>query len=209
MDTNIQTFNSFLKTKYPNLDDIKHTFERCSKYGKDTCLVNSQIYTINFDKLTKWYCGDNCPQSADSLSFSDEYLYLIEFKSGDQIKSQTKIDSLIKNVLGKINDSDETLSSMFNEAYGNKKTRIKQNFCLVVDSKQMMVTPLTLTLASLSKINNVHTDPKEKILFEKVYPNLKEGIKDPEHYSKIEIWYSEIFDSYLRTKKIKSSVQNT
>lgn len=205
MDENIQKFNDFLESRFTNLKDIKHTFEECSKYGNKEHLVDSKIRTINFDKLSEWYKQPK-PQSADSLSFSDDFLYLIEFKSGDQTNHERKLDKLIVGVIGKINDSDDTLTSLYSEAFEDGVSRLKQKFCLVVDSKKMGVTPLVTTLTNLSLLNNSLSNPKEKILFEKVKPDLKAGVEKPEHYSEIELWYSELFEQYVRVKKIKSSV---
>ena len=205
MDKNIQGFNNFLNTRFPNITDIKHTFKICSKHGNNEYLVDSQMQTINFDKLTEWYEKPK-PQSADSLSFSDDFLYLIEFKSGDPTTNEYKLDKLIENVVGKINDSDDTLTTMYSEAFADDTTRLKQNFCLVVDAKKIGLPVLVSTLASLSLSNNYSNDSKEKILFEKVQPDLKKGIKSPEHFSKIDIWYSTLFEQYLKAKYIRSSV---
>ena len=210
MDSNIQKFKDFLEVRFPNLKNIKHSFEFCSKYGDNKYLVNSQMKTINFDKLTEWYTeSTQKPQSADSLSFNDKYVYLIEFKSGDPTTHNNKLEKLIDDVIGKINDSDATLSNLYLEAFGNESDRLKENFCLVVDSKQMGITPLTTTLTSLSLKHNSFSSEKDRIIFEKIYPDLKLGVQEAEHYSKIEIWYSELFDQYLQVKRIESSVPIT
>ena len=203
MDEKIVCFQTFLEKRFERLIDIKHSYKECSKYGSGEHLVNSEKRTINFDKLTEWYAppGEK-PCSADSMSFSDDCLYLIEFKSGDLTKSERKLEGLISNVADKINDSDSTLTSLYEETFEDKKNRLEQKFCLVVDSKQLGIVPLTAVLVSLSTARNV----KEKVLLEKVRPNLKEAIANPDHYSDVEIWYSEIFDQYINTKNIRSSV---
>ena len=127
MDENVQKFNVFLETRFPNLKDIKHTFEECSKYGENEHLVDSKIRTINFDKLTEWHRQPKI-HSADSLSFSDNFLYLIEFKSGDQTNHAKKLDKLIEGVIGKINNSDDTLTAVYKEAFIESGIRLKQNF---------------------------------------------------------------------------------
>lgn len=206
MNENIQKFKDYLEIRFPNLKDIKHTFQECSKDDNhDNSLVNSQIRTINFDKLTKWY-RQPAPQSADSLSFSDKFLYLIEFKAGDPTSHSRKLDKLISGAIGKINDSDETLTDMYSEAFGDD-TRLKQRFCLVVDSKQMGIMPIVSTLTTLSLSGNGSVSEKERIMFEKVKPELEQGVVNDAHYSGIEIWYSELFDKYLGLKKICSSVE--
>ena len=207
MNENIQKFKDYLEIRFPNLKDIKHTFQECSKDDNhNNSLVDSQMRTINFDKLTKWY-RQPAPQSADALSFSDEFLYLIEFKAGDPTSHSRKLDKLISGVTGKINDSDETLTDMYKEAFEDE-TRLEQRFCLVVDSKQMGIMPIVSTLTSLSLTNNAATSEKERILFGKVKLELEHGIASDEHYSGIEIWYSELFEQYLRLKKIQNSVAN-
>lgn len=203
MDNNIQKFQEFLSKKFPCLDDIKHSFKFCSKYGEGKYLVSSEDKTINFDKLTEWAVAPK-PQSADSLSFSDKYLFLIEFKSGDPTSHERKIEKLIENVKGKIDDSDSTLTTMYQEAFCKETERLKQRFCLVVDSKQMGITSLATVLTGLSRLNNDQMSPREKTLFERIYPDLKSGIKEPEHYDKLEIWYSELFDRYLSIYSIKN-----
>lgn len=206
MNENIQKFKEYLEIRFPNLKDIKHTFQECSKDDNhNNSLVDSQMRTINFDKLTKWY-RQPAPQSADSLSFSDKFLYLIEFKAGDPTSHSRKLDKLISGAIGKINDSDETLTDMYSEAFGDD-TRLEQRFCLVIDSKQMGIMPIISTLANLSLSGNHFVTEKERIMFEKVKPEIEQGVVNGAHYSGIEIWYSELFDKYLGLRKIVNSVE--
>lgn len=200
---NIKKFQEYLSVKFPDLADIKHSFKLCSKYAENKYLVENESKTINFDKLTEWLFEPK-PQSADSLSFNEECTFLIEFKSGDLTSHERKIEKLIENVTGKINDSDTTLSTLYQEAFAEENTRLKQRFCLIVDSKQMGITPITTVLTGLSKLNNEQMNPKERTLIEKIYPDLKAGINEPEHYDKIEIWYSELFEKYLNVYRIKN-----
>lgn len=206
MNENVSLFRNFLKVRFPNLETIKHTFGECSKDDSNgRCLVDSQIKTINFDVLTKWYRQPK-PQSADSLSFSDKSLYLIEFKTGDPTTHFRKLDKLIDGVIGKINGSDLVLTEMYQEAFGDS-TRLEQKFCLVVDSKQMGIMPIVSTLTSLALQDNPSMSEKERILFEKVKSDVEEGIVCDGHYLGIEIWYSELFEQYLRLKGIHNSVE--
>lgn len=204
MDENIKIFKEYLEARFSNLKDIKHSFKQCSK-NNGNYLVSSEVNTINFDKLTEWYKQQPVPHSADSLSFSDNYLYLIEFKSGDPTIVERKLEKLIYNVIDKINDSDNTLTCMYNEAFEKQPTRLNQRFCLVVDSKKLGISPLVSVLAELSLNNNNNKTEKEKILFERVRPDLKDGVQNPEHYNDVEICYSELFDKYLTLKAIHSS----
>lgn len=204
MEEKIEEFCQYLETNFPNLDTIKHTFEQCSKYGDNKYLVNCHINTINFDKLTEWYLIPK-PQSADSLSFSKKYVYLIEFKSGDPTRHERKLEKLIADVIGKINDSDKTLTQMYEKSFGNVADRLKQRFSLVVDSKIMGITAITSTLATLSLTENPSINYKEKIAFEKILPELKQGVKEKDHYDRIDIWYSEFFEDYISNYNIRSS----
>ena len=64
----------------------------------------------------------------------------------------------------------------------------------------MGVTPLVSTLVGLSlKANN---NAKERVILEQVMPNLKSGIEHPEHYATVDVWYSELFSTYVRIHQI-------
>lgn len=198
MDNNITIFRKYLCTKYQNLKDIVRSFELCSAYNNKTMfLVNSQVKTINFDKLTEWMGRTNGVKSADSLSFSGNHVYLIEFKSGDPTTAEKKFEKLIENVIDKINDSDDTMNELYKDS---SVGGLDQVFCLIVDSKKMKISPLVSALINRSLINNYNT--KEKQILEQLQPQLTAGVHSTNHYSKIEIWYSEIFDTYLSTRNI-------
>lgn len=198
MDNNIAAFRKYLCAKYPNLKDIVKSFELCSAYNNKTMfLVNSQVKTINFDKLTKWAGRTNGVKSADSLSFSDNHVYLIEFKSGDPTTAEKKFEGLIENVIDKINDSNDTLVELYKESSVDGLDHI---FCLVIDSKKIGINPLVNTLIERSLINNNNIYQKQMLA--QLQPNLKAGVHNPNNYSKIEIWYSEIFDTYLQAREI-------
>lgn len=206
MNEHVKLFREFLEVRFPHIETIKHTFKECSKDDSNgRCLVNSQIKTINFDILTKWYRQPK-PQSADSLSFSEKGLYLIEFKTGDPTTHSRKLDKLIDGVIGKINGSDAVLTEMYQEAFGDN-TRLEQRFCLVVDSKQMGIMPIVSTLTSLALQDNPSMSEKVRILFEKVKTDVEEGVVNDGHYSGIEIWYSELFEQYLRLRGIHQAVE--
>ena len=56
------------------------------------------------------------------------------------------------------------------------------------------------TLVGLSlKANN---NTKERVILEQVMPNLKSGIQHPEHYAIVDVWYSELFSTYIRIHQI-------
>ena len=201
MDAKIETFIKHLCDTQSNLKDIIQTFEWCSrdKNGNDY-LVNNQTLTINFDKLTGWVRNEKV-KSADSLSFNDGYAILIEFKSGDPTTHERKLQKLIENVAGKINDSDDTLTLLYSQSFPGTTERLRQKFFLVVDSKKMGVTPLVSTLVGLSMKDNKNA--KEKAILERVMPNLKSGIQHPEHYAAVDVWYSELFSTYIHIHQIK------
>ena len=193
MDENIINFKSFLSKKFPRLIDIIKSFKECSLNDNDNeYLVESKVTTINFDKLTEWYINKQGVKSADSMSLSNDSVYLIEFKSGDLTTNEKKFQKLTSNVIGKINDSDKTLNKLYNEA---KIDKINQVFCLVVDTKKMGISALTTSLISRSLIDN--KNDKEIKILEQLKPNLNAGVLNPDHFSNIEIWYSQILDTHL------------
>lgn len=200
MDTKIEIFIQHLFDNYTNLKDIVKSFEWCSRYdnGKSD-LVNDQTLTIDFDKLTNWIHEDGS-QSADSLSFNDNYAFLIEFKSGDPTTHERKLQKLISNVIGKINDSDDTLSLLYSQSFSGSGERLKQKFFLVVDSKKMGIDPLLSTLVGLSLKDNKNV--KEKAVLAQITPNLKAGINHPDHYETVDVWYSELFSTYIKVNRI-------
>lgn len=198
MDTKIDVFVRYLYDCYTNLGDIVKSFEWCSRH-QNGYLVNDQTLTLDFDKFTEWACVSGV-KSADSLSFTDDHAILIEFKSGDPTTHDRKIEKMIDSVSGKINDSDDTLTQLYGQCFPGETERIKQKFFLVVDSKKMGIAPLVTTLAGLSLKAN-HNE-KEKAILEKVMPNVKNAIQHPEHYDKVDVWYSDLFSTYLRIYQI-------
>ena len=207
MSAETKNIFKFLSETYDGrymLNTIFHTFEMCSKdKSHDRSLVNSNITCINFDKLNEWIHGYNLPQSADSMTFSDRYVYFIEFKAGDQVGHEKKRDKLIRGVIGKINDSDDTLHSCIcSRIEGFNADNIKTRFYLVVDTKEMGIFPLAAALASLSEGPSTVADPHMAQLIQYVLPNLKAEVDHPEHFDDINIWYSDLFDRYLLTHHI-------
>ena len=185
------------------LSNIFHSFSFCSRDSANRIsLVASTTKCINFDKLTEWIYESQPPQSADSLTFSHDYVYLIEFKAGDQVGHETKREKMIEGVIGKINDSHETIyRKIISKIETIDAENIKLRFYLVVDIKKMGISPLAATLASLSR-GSSFSDPKIAALLQIVLPDLKKGTIHPDHYDQIDIWYSELFDTYLSAHKI-------
>ena len=199
--TEVESFKTYLKKLFPNINDIVWSFESCSKdKANQRFLVDNQTKCINFDKLCNWmYSSGSAKQSADSLAFNDKKAFLIEFKAGDQTKGQYKYKKLISGVAGKISDSDCTLKILYSKAFkGTPVNSLTQEFCLVVDSVSMGIDALGLELAQLSVKNN--TDPNDTIV--NIIPDLMAYVTTPNHYSKIEIWYSEIFSTYVSVNGI-------
>lgn len=209
MEENIEKFIKYLFTTYPKLSTIIKTFEECSKYGEGkekAYLVSDKTYTINFDKLTPWVYGTNgapC-KSADSLSFSGGFVYLIEFKSGDPTTHPNKIKKLIDGVSGKINDSDKTLLTLYSRSGLCDNERLPQRFFLVADSKKMEIEPALKTLVGLSLKDN--KNQKQVELLDNIMPSLIGNIANPEHFDKVDVWYSEIFGTYLNAYNIRDIV---
>lgn len=208
MKTEVEVFKTFLTNKYSNLKDINISFKECSKYNNVNYLVDSEIKTIRFDKLTEWYFKhQQIPKSADAMSFSDDNsICFIEFKSGDQTRPERKLQKLISGVVGKINDSDSTLSSLYFEAFSNSEDRLNQKFYLVVDSKAMGINKFIYTLSKLSMKNNSSLKENERIIYEKVVKDLREEVDSPEHFSKVDVWDSQLFEKHLALEGIKDLV---
>ena len=208
MSTETESIFNYLSGTYNGPHELKtifHSFKSCSR-DKNNCrsLVDSEIKCINFDKLTKWIHGGCLPQSADSMTFSGKYVYFIEFKTGDQVEHEKKRDKLIHGVIGKINDSDDTLfSDICSKINGLSTSNVRLRFYLVVDAKEMGISSLVSALAALSIGTSTLSDPKIAQLIQTVLPNLKEGTIHPEHFDQIDIWYSDLFDRYLTAHKIR------
>lgn len=200
MDAKIEIFIKYLFDNCENLKDIIKSFEWCSRYNDGKAfLVSDKTLTIDFDKFTG-RIREGYAQSADSLSFNDSYAIMIEFKSGDPTTHERKIRKLIDNVIGKINDSDDTMTLLYQQCFPETNQRLKQKFFLVVDSKKMGVEPLVTTLVGLSMKKN--NNAKEKAIFEKVKPDLLKGVEYPDHYATIDVWYSELFSTYIKIHQI-------
>ena len=195
----VSDFLDSIITKYPQLDSIYHTYQFCSRYNHNkSYLVNSQDRCINFDKLTEWECSKGqLRQSADSLSFNASGAFLIEFKSGNPLTHDNKYKKLISSVSGKVFDSDITMSSIYQELLDGEY--LPQRFCLVVDASSMGIDPLGVTLAQLS----IKDNDSPNVTINKMLHDIKNAINlIPMHYSSVEIWYSQIFDTYLSLYKI-------
>lgn len=194
MGQQIQKITKQLYDEDRTILDIVKTYKDCSKDDtNDRYLVNSQIKAIDFDKLTSRKVTGK--KSADSLNFANEYSYLIEFKTGDQVTNESKREKLILGVLGKINDSGNTLFTCIYPSSLDEIDYPKIRFYLVVDSKTMGIDAYAIELAKLS---NGAMDPHLRLLYDKVLPNLISNTNNPERFDKIDIWYSDYFDSYLK-----------
>ena len=184
------------------LRDLYHTFEACSRddnHGRN--LVSSEIKCINFDRLTRWICEQNkCLQrnSADSMTFSGASLYLIEFKSGDQISYELKKEKMILNVIDKINGSDQTVyENIFAKMDEPSAATVPIRFYLVVDTKEMGISAQVTIQAMLSMGASLFKDPKNNELINRILPDLRAHTDNPNHFADIGIWYSEAFDLHL------------
>lgn len=195
--------NTLIQEQGKELKTIIQTFEVCSidtNTGKP--LVNSRTRCINFDLLTRRFQRNPQPHSADSLTLTDKMIYLIEFKAGDQVGWKTKREKLIAGVSQKINESAETLNKyVFANISDFQQSEAKLRFYLVVDAMKMGITPIAEVMASLAS-PAADTNPSLMLLINDVLPNLKKNIANKDYYDKIDIWYSNTFDSELQKHHI-------
>lgn len=186
--------------------DCFKEYRLCSKYGeknKPKYMVGISMQAIDFDMLTKWLCEKNVnvPQSADSLSFSkDAFVYLIEFKSGDQIGRERNRTRLINNVSGKIKDSADTIYKYI--LNGREDKEIALRFRLVVDSKAMGSDAQALALAELSNSTTVPFNARINELLKDTISILNGGPSFSQCYDNIDIWYNELFPLHLKSEKM-------
>lgn len=206
-------YNNFVwSDKSSKLPDLYRTFKDCS-YDRDQkrYVVNNLIKTINFDLLTKWYYHnqDAKPQSADSLSFVGNDIFLIEFKAGDQVKLEWNKRRLIKQVTGKIDGSRITFCNKILPSVPVLDIpAVRMRFYLVVDSEAMGIGAQILTLLRYLKgVTSRDITPtgnaKIDIIIEEVLSSLNESTDNINSYNEVDIWFSEAFDMYLHAYGIK------
>lgn len=201
-------YKNFARTD--NCSDFPSLFQPFSSCSRNTQnqkeMVTSTVKAINFDLLTNWlykYKGDK-PKSADALTFTLNDIFLIEFKSGDQVEKELNRNKLIKGATGKINGSDYTLcTDIISKVDEVDKNAVKFRFYLVVDAEAMGINILLQELVFRSKGSLPTGDEKIDALVNEVLPNMKEGICNPAHFKEIDIWFSELFDKYLNSYGIK------
>jgi hypothetical protein len=202
MTSREQKLINYLRPTILQRPSLVETFQKCSwDENHNRFLVNSDVTTINFDKLTLRLRGRPQKKSADSLSLADDYVNFIEFKSGDQTKHENKLRRLISGVKDKINKSDETMySHIFPKVYDADEDYLRLRFFLVVDSKEMGIDTAASILVGLSLGET--TTEGERVLFEEVLPDLKSGITNPTRFEEVDVWYSELFEQYLDLYRI-------
>ena len=195
----------YVKSLVVQNPSINVTFKECSYDERnDRYLVDSSVKTINFDKLTKRLGNKSDRKSADSLSITDENIFLIEFKTGNQLNHENKIVRLISGVQKKINDSEQTLYEDIFAKCLKEGDYPQLAFYLVVDSKEIGADIYARELVSLSQ--DYDMSQYEKRLFNEVLPDLKLNCVNPEHFCEIDVWYSELFDTYLSSYGLVSMV---
>ena len=181
------------------LEHIYKTFKECSKDDANKrYLVTSQVKAIKFEKLTEWICANN-RKAADAMTFTDSNIILIEFKAGDRTKGPWTKEKLIKSVIGKINDSDTTI---YHDIVDNidklNSSDVRIAFYLVVDAVEMGIDSRSAVLLRLALGSQGLQDEKLEYLINQLLPVLKDSTSNPEHFAEIDIWYSDIFDTYLQ-----------
>ncbi len=206
MTSREQRIISYLGSTILQPSSLIQSFKKCSwDDNNNRFLVNSAIDTVDFDKLTLRLRGRPPKKSADSLSLSDDIVYLIEFKSGDQTNHENKLRRLIQGVKDKINESEKTVYSyIFPKAFSDENEYLKLRFFLVVDSKEMGIDTAASILVGLSLGET--TTQSQRVLLEKVLPDLKGGIINPTRFDEVDVWYSELFDQYLELYHITDIV---
>lgn len=200
---------NFLISEYPNsYKDLIKSYKDLSKDDSNKRnLVSSEMTGIWFDRLGKWlYKRDNkhgeVPKSADSLTFSENRIILIEFKTGDQESNGYKRRDLLENVSGKIIGSEEIINTcIFKKRPDIKQEELELNFFLVIDANAMGVTPLGEALINLSV-------GAEQLKEERVVRMLTDlfghfHVEEHPRYKKIDIWYSTSFEYFLKVENIK------
>lgn len=209
----VDVMNNVLRTYVTNKKEYTKlicTFKECSKDNQPhykRYLVESCVKCLNFDELvSQLYSGGNFPKSVDSLTEANGYLYLIEFKTGDQVTKYFSREKLIKNVSGKLNDSDQIIYDHFlNPINDSEFINDKLRFYLVVDSETngAHTNVMATELAKLSFPKGMGTSVQSEKLQE-ILVNLKKYANNPKHFNDIDIWLSSYFDSYLELHGITS-----
>lgn len=194
------------------LPSIFNTFACCSyDRVKDRYVVKSTVKAINFDKLTKWFFKYQhvVPQSADAMSFTANDIFLIEFKSGDQVKTEWNKRRLINDVSGKIDGSWETISKkILSNVPDLGISSVQLRFYLVVDAEAMGIGAQVMALIPLLKgltFRDVMPTGNMKIdtLINDILTSLNENSQNNGIYKDIDIWFSEAFEMYLNVYDIK------
>lgn len=207
MADNREKILACLDSAFPHqLKDILQTFERCScddANGRN--LVNNQTKAINFDKLTKWLDLGQGVKSADAMTLATNFVYFIEFKSGNQTEPEPKKEKLIRNVTGKIDDSANTLySSIYPMTDIPEGEHWKIRFYLVVEPQY--VDAVEMLNAVQLGLSTAETQEKYK---NTVLPRLSSSATYPEYFDNIDVWYSNLFDLYLKKHRIEDIVLPT
>ena len=186
------------------LDQICWTFEKCSKDDTNQrYLVASQVKAIKFEKLTEWICKTQ-RQAADSMTFSNRNMVLIEFKAGDRTRHSKTKEKLILDVIGKINDSEKTIFQDIVSGINDiDASKIQIGFYLVVDAKEMGIDSRLAALLQVSLGASILQNEKIDYLVNRLLPELRKKAERPEHFSEIDIWYSDIFETYLEEYGIR------
>ena len=190
------------------LDQICWTYEKCSEDDKNRrYLVASQVKAIKFEKLTEWICQTG-RQSVDSMTFTDRNIVLIEFKAGDRTRHGKTKKKLIEDVIGKINDSETTVFRDIISGIENlDESVIRIGFYLVVDAEEMGIDSRTAVLLKLAQGSSLLPNDKIEYLMNRLLPDLKKSADHPEHFSEIDIWYANIFNTYLDEYGIKDIME--
>ena len=185
------------------LSSIYQSFKDCSKdRNSGTNLVSNQTKTINFDKLVKWLYKNVQPKSADSLSFSRNWVYLIEFKKGNCTKGDTR-RRILQSAEEKIVDSERIiLEKLAKPVPEIEEANVRLKFFLVVTAKEVGPNAEVYILAKLSE-GAKYLSLEEEEMVSRINEIKEEMMKRNSSYDDIDLWYSDVFDLYLQKEGIE------
>lgn len=205
---------NYLCTGFPPrfaINDMCKTYEVLSKDPRNKrSLVRSKRKALAFDLLSRnWIYKPlrlgEIPKSADAMTFIENQIIFIEFKTGDQDTDLYKRGELLSNVKGKIIDSDKTLHNhILSKILGLHQEMLEQNFFLVIDAGSIEEFAYVAPLIQLSEDSSLFKEEKAKKMLADLLGEFTAEDDELSHYKTIDIWYSELFDWYLDVHNIES-----
>ncbi len=185
------------------LSEIYKTLEKCSiDKNNKRFLVSSQIKVIDFDVLTSWLFDGDKPKSADSFTFCNDWIYLIEFKSGNIEKTDT-LKNILTSVKGKIIDSESTiLDKVVYNIPEIDEQRVRLKYYLVVSAKRLGIDANVYVLAKLSKGAETLTKSQNELI-SSISDFYKVKQSPSNHYDDIDVWFRDLFELNIEAEGIR------